>query len=914
VHDVADNVKLLACELEDQGHTVLTALSGRQALGIASTERPDVVLLDVVMPEMDGIEVCRRLKEDSHTRTIPVILVTAKGLDDHVIAGLDAGADDYVPKPFNSDVLAARIRSALRVKESYEAVARTNEVLREEIAFRKRTEEELRKSEAKFRALYDSSGDAMILLDRDGFFDCNDAALGMFGCRTRAELCSKHPAELSPATQPDGSDSIALANQRIAAALEHGSSRFEWVHRRTDGSEFPTEVLLSPMELGERKVLQAVVRDITERKRSEEELRKLSLAVEQSPATVVITDPQGTIEYVNPKFTETTGYTAEEAIGENPRVLKSGETPPEQYRQLWQTITAGHVWRGEFHNRKKNRQLYWEAASISPIIGPKGDITHFVAVKEDITEQKRTEAALRASETKYKTLFDSSHDAIMTLTPDEGFLSGNLATVELFGCLDEAEFTSCGPADLSPEYQPDGTLSTIKAQQMMAIAMEEGSHFFEWTHKRLDGSEFFATVLLTRVEIEGRAFLQATVRDVSQQKHAEEALRRKDEELRESQKMEAIGGLAGGIAHEFNNLLQAISGYTHYALEGLLPHERRHQDLRQVLKATDRAAALTRQLLGFSRHQTLDPQNVAPNRVVRDLQDMVRPIIGEHIELEVRLDPAVDAVYADVGQLHQVLLNFCLNARDAMPSGGRLTVTTQNVVADRALCAAYPDLTAGPHVLLAVSDTGYGMSSEVQERIFEPFFTTKEVGEGTGLGLATVYGIVQQHGGTIQVESEPGRGSTFKVFLPAVEAMVDAERACEPKPVSAGTETILVAEDEPMVRDIAVRILQEAGYSILAAADGEEALRLFEANRDTIALVLLDVVMPKRGGHDVYREIKAAGPETKVVFCTGYDPETAGSQFIAEESLRLIQKPFRPEILLRTVREVLDAEEPCLIA
>ena len=253
--------------------------------------------------------------------------------------------------------------------------------------------EALRRSETKFHTLYDSTRDAVMLLDTKGFFDCNPATLAMFGCASREEFCSKHPADVSPPMQPDGTDSLTLANQRIATALEKGSDQFEWMHKRVDtGETFPAEVLLSAMELDGKPVLQAVVRDITERKRTEEKLRQLSRAVEQSPASIVITNPAGDIEYVNPKFIEVTGYTLAEVLGKNPRVLKSGEKSPEAYRELWETITAGKEWSGEFHNKKKNGELYWESASISPIRDPAGRVTHYVAVKEDITARKQTEA------------------------------------------------------------------------------------------------------------------------------------------------------------------------------------------------------------------------------------------------------------------------------------------------------------------------------------------------------------------------------------------------------------------------------------------------------------------------------------------------------------------------------------------
>ena len=397
-------------------------------------------------------------------------------------------------------------------------------------------------------------------------------------------------------------------------------------------------------------------------------------------------------------------------------------------------------------------------------------------------------------------------------------------------------------------------------------------------------------------------------------KEAEEALRNKAEELRQAQKMEAVGGLAGGIAHEFNNLLQAIDGYTNYAMEGLSAEEQRYQDLQQVRKATDRAATLTRQLLGFSRRQVLRRKNVDPNHVVADLTKLVRPVIGEHIQLELSLADNVGTVYADPGELQQVLLNLSLNARDAMPTGGTLFLKTENRVLSEAFCEHHPDASPGRYVVLSITDTGRGIPPEVKEHIFEPFFTTKEVGDGTGLGLATVYGIVQQHEGVIRVYSELGKGTTFKVYLPTADVAADTESSEQATAPPGGTETILVAEDEPMVRDIAKRILENAGYTVLTANDGEEALQAFDANRNNISLVLLDAVMPRLNGHEVYRRIRAENPEVKVVFCTGYDPETAQSTFIMKENLRLVQKPFGPDTLLCTLREVLDMEEPCQVA
>jgi len=388
-------------------------------------------------------------------------------------------------------------------------------------------------------------------------------------------------------------------------------------------------------------------------------------------------------------------------------------------------------------------------------------------------------------------------------------------------------------------------------------------------------------------------------------------LRKKDDQLRQSQKLEAVGALAGGIAHEFNNLLQAIGGYTRYAMEELKPEDQPYKDLESVLQAADRAATLTRQLLSFSRRQSVERKNLDANQMVADLAKMLRPLLGEQIQLKLLPGEDVGIVFADPGSFQQVLINLCLNARDAMPSGGDIVVKTERVNVAPAFAELYADLKPGRYVELSVADTGHGMTAETLQHIFEPFFTTKPVGQGTGLGLPTVYGIVQQHEGAVHVYSEPSRGTTFKIYLPAVETADEASSRATILSVAGGPETILLAEDDPMVCDIARRILVNGGYTVLTAADGEEALDVFRAHRREISLVLLDAVMPKLTGPEAYRRLKDEYPEARVVFCSGYDPETAQSNFIVNERLRLVEKPYNPETLLRTVREVLDAEELC---
>jgi signal transduction histidine kinase/CheY-like chemotaxis protein len=392
-----------------------------------------------------------------------------------------------------------------------------------------------------------------------------------------------------------------------------------------------------------------------------------------------------------------------------------------------------------------------------------------------------------------------------------------------------------------------------------------------------------------------------------------EELEKRDRQLHQAQKMEAIGTLAGGVSHEFNNLLQAIQGFTRYAMEGVEHGSDAHSDLLQVLEASDRAVVLTRQLLGFSRREVLQKTDIEPNTLVRSLAKMLTPLIGEHITMNLELDPQVGFVHADASHLQQLLMNLCVNARDAMPKGGQLTIRTENAVLTPAYCELHEDVEPGRYLMLAVSDTGSGIPAEIKDHIFDPFFTTKGVGKGTGLGLAMVYGMVRQHQGAIRVYSEPGAGTTFRIYLPTTDHAAPAAMAAITAPsriVRGGTETILVAEDDPTVRQLAVRVLERAGYHAIIAVDGEDAVRLFREHASKISCALLDVVMPRLGGREAFQRIKALDPEMKAIYCSGYDPSMAQVGFVMDDDARLIQKPFVPEALLTALREILDGT-PC---
>ncbi|MBU8870187.1 MAG: response regulator [Gemmatimonadales bacterium] len=390
--------------------------------------------------------------------------------------------------------------------------------------------------------------------------------------------------------------------------------------------------------------------------------------------------------------------------------------------------------------------------------------------------------------------------------------------------------------------------------------------------------------------------------------HQQTSRRREEAEVRllEAQKMEAIGQLAGGVAHDLNNILQAVTGYSEMAMADLDPDQDMHKHIGEVLKAGGRGAVLVRQLLAFSRRQVLEMSDIDLNDLVRNLVKMVERVVGEHIQLEVLAGHQLGIVRADPGQIEQILMNLCVNARDAMPTGGTITIETENVRVDDEYCKDHPWTKPGRYVLLSVADTGCGMDEKILANIFEPFFTTKDVGKGTGLGLSTVYGLVKQHKGMVHVYSEVDNGTVFKVYLPLIERMASAVGANIEGPAHGGTETILLAEDDTTVLELAKALLEQAGYTVLAASDGEVAVRIFETHGKQIDLALLDVMMPKLGGKAVYQKVCKDWPGVRFLFASGYSMNAIHTNFVLNEGMLLIQKPYRRDTLLHRVRAVLD--------
>jgi PAS domain S-box-containing protein len=460
-----------------------------------------------------------------------------------------------------------------------------------------------------------------------------------------------------------------------------------------------------------------------------------------------------------------------------------------------------------------------------------------------------------------------------------------------------------------PEDRERALALSLKASQ------ERQTQDFEYRMQTADGHWVWLRTMVSVSQDQDRSQvpkLQGVMLDITRRRQAEEALRLSEEQFRQSQKMEAIGRMAGGIAHDFNNLLTAITGYSELTLSGQKLDDRVRGNLEEIRKAAGRAAGLTQQLLAFSRRQVLRPVVLDLNTLLSNVHKMLRRLIGEDVELVTMLGTDLGRVKADPGQLEQVVMNLVVNARDAMPDGGKLTLKTANVELDDDYARAHVPTRPGSYVMLAIADTGVGMDSETLARIFEPFFTTKEQGKGTGLGLSTVYGIVKQSDGFIWAYSEPGRGTSFKIYLPRVEGDVVPALEVVPTPVELphGVETVLLVEDEEAVRNLVRTILQEYGYTVLEAYHGAEALRVAIRHEGPIHLLLTDVVMPLMSGRQLADKLAPLRPDMKVIYMSGYTDHTIVHHGILEPGTTFLQKPFTPGALISKLREVLDSAHP----
>jgi two-component system cell cycle sensor histidine kinase/response regulator CckA len=541
-------------------------------------------------------------------------------------------------------------------------------------------------------------------------------------------------------------------------------------------------------------------------------------------------------------------------------------------------------------------QTIWLRTSKFPLHDESGAVAGVLGTYGDITGRKQAEEALARSELLFRSLIENGLDLIAIVASDGAvrYVSPSVERILGYG---PARVRDLNVFDL---IHPD---DLAEAKEKLRSALETGTRFEQvgLRVRHSDGSWRTLSMMGKPSPPDvGTRGLIVNARDVTESRALEE-------QLRQSQKMEAVGRLAGGIAHDFNNLLTAILGYAEIAAGRLKPEDPSRLDLSEIVKAAQRAADLTRQLLAFSRKQVLELRVIDLNRVVSNTHKILRRLIGEDVELVMSLKERLSSVKADTGQIEQVLLNLAVNSRDAMPKGGNLTIETSEVELDESYSTFHFDVPPGPYVVLAVSDTGTGMDAKTLSHVFEPFFTTKEAGKGTGLGLSTVYGVVKQSGGHVTAHSEPGVGTTFRIYLPRVE---DAPETDHGSPAHAalvgGTETVLVVEDEEAVRRLACRALEAQGYTVLSAAGAREAIRLCEEHAGKIHLMLTDVVMPGVSGRDLARSAAAIRPSLKVLFMSGYTDDAIVHHGVLDAGTPFLQKPFTPCSLAQKVRWVLD--------
>jgi PAS domain S-box-containing protein len=607
-------------------------------------------------------------------------------------------------------------------------------------------------------------------------------------------------------------------------------------------------------------------------------------------------------DYVSPGIERLTGFTLDEMTAGlfATRIVRvsrppQGSLPGPKTTAVTRGEKAQEFW-ADYLFRTRSGDLRWLADHSFPWLDEAGRVLGTVGVLADITERKRAEDALRKSEERYRQIVETAHEGVWLIDGAGITTYANRRMAALLG-----ERVDDMPGRSLYQFMDEEARPAVRAQlqQRMAGRAEQ----LEFCFRRRDGSRLWALLAASPLFDESGTFTGALamVADITERKVLEK-------QLLQSQKMEAVGRLAGGIAHDFNNLLGVILGYGDLLLRRIDDQSLRTR-LEQMVKAGERASVLTRQLLAFSRKQVLEPRVLDLNSLVTEMDKMLRRLIGEDIHLVTVVADGLGRVRADPGQLEQVVMNLVVNARDAMQNGGRLTLETANVELDRPYTAEHAGVRPGPHVMLAVSDTGIGMDPETRRQAFEPFFTTKPAGQGTGLGLATVYGIVKQSGGHIDVYSELGQGTSFKIYLPRVDEEAEAIVAAPKVPPARGAETVLLVEDEDALREIARQILEEHGYTVLEARSGAAAIERAESHAGPIHLLVTDVVMSQMSGRELAERLAVRRPSLQVLFMSGYTEQAVLRHGVLAESTAFMQKPFGPDSFLTKVREVLDAAE-----
>lgn len=870
IEDLSSDVELIARELRalDQPHEIRTVKDEAGLRRELETFKPDVVLSDYMMPRFTGMEALKVVQ--SFDPDLPFIVVTGSINEMVAVECMKAGAWDYVVKEKLGKLVPA-IRSVLEKR----ALIKEN----------KAAQRALQESERRFRALIETAPVAILAFRGDGrIIYVNDLTVKLVGAENVEDLMGRNILDfLHP-------DYRAVTKQRLARVrsgevLEINEDKVITL----DGREIYIEVNSRAMVIDGKPGVIAAFSDITARKQAEERLRLQSAALEAAANAIVITDLDGVIQWTNPAFTRLTGYSIEEAIGQNPRILKSGKHDTEFYKNLWQTVLSGKVWRSELINKRKDGSLYTEEMTITPVRNGQGKITHFIAIKQDVSARKEAEvererllAQIHDQAQQMQQTLNTVPDGVLLLDATHRVILTNPVArndlVVLADCKEGEVLTRLGDRPL-PELlaaPPKGLWHELAAQ----------GRIFEVIARALGDNE----------RPQGWVIV---IRDVSRAREVQQR-------LQQQERLAAVGELAAGIAHDFNNILAVI--VLHAFLDRhkpTVPESTRHT-LDIIAQQAQRAGQLVQQILDFSRRAVIERHPLSLRSFLKEEAKLLERTLPENIEIVLNYGDDDCMVYADPTRLQQMIFNLAVNARDAQPYGGRLYFGLEQIRIADGRQAPLPEMEPGEWVRLTVSDAGPGIPPEILQHIFEPFFTTKEPGEGTGLGLAQVYGIVKQHGGHIDVSSQLGKGATFTIYLPAIASPESSDLSSEDTEIPEGRgETVLVVEDDDLVRTALIKTLESLNYQVLTAVNGQEALNVCDRHEGQIDLVLTDLVMPVMGGGELFHALKERNPAIKVVVLTGHPRENEIEQLVAAGLEGWLLKSFTLEELARVVARAL---------
>ncbi|MEE4240993.1 MAG: PAS domain S-box protein [Desulfopila sp.] len=753
----------------------------------------------------------------------------------------------------------------------------------------------LQQSEEQYRSLFENNHVVMLIIDpEDGkIVDANPAALSFYGW-SRDGLCGRKIDDINT-LEP------AETQSRITGAKETRQSRYQVQHYLADGSLRDVEVFSGPISYNGRQLLYSIIHDVTSRCETEEALR-VSESLQRamiacSPVALYSIDLEGIVRSWNDAAEKVFGWSAEEIMGRPLPIVP--EDKEKEFFAHRQSLAAGRSFSGkEVVRLRKSGERFYGRLSTAPLRDGRENIIGIMAAFEDISAQKK-------AETERELLITAIEQAgeVIVITDAEGVIQYVNPVFETMTGYSKEEARGRTSRILKSGMQDD------EFYQRMWTTISGGEIFQgRMVNKRKDGTFYTEDFTISPVTDSSGAITNfvAVKRDISDHLSLEE-------QFQQAQKMESVGRLAGGVAHDFNNMLSVILGYAELALEAVEPEEPLHEDILEIRKAAERATEITRQLLAFARKQTIAPQVIDLNKTVETSLKMLRRLIGEDIQLAWRPGRTLWPVWMDPSQIDQILANMCVNARDAIAGVGRITIETNTVSFDEEYCAEHPHFRPGDYVMLAISDDGSGMDKEVLENIFDPFFTTKEAGKGTGLGLAMVYGIVKQNNGFINIYSEPGQGTTFKIYLESHqgESEIVQQEVVDDVPPGRG-ETILVVEDEASILKLAKAMLGRLGYDVLTAATPNEAIELVGKYQQRIALVVTDVVMPEMNGRELAGRLQTRSPALKFLFMSGYTADVIAHHGVLDEGVRFIHKPFSLKDIAIKVRQAIEGDNGTL--